>query len=299
MIVPDLQSLAVPIGKVKTMKGNPRRGDVDAVTRSLEAFGQRKPVVARVDTGEVIAGNHTFMAAQRLGWDEIAVVWVEDDDTTAKAFALADNRTSDLGGYDSEALAEMMAEVLEEEAELLTAASYSIADLDDLLAGAIQTESAQPAAQLTAPQPALPSHATSGSTQEQPSGVQGGESARVNVVVDDDDDDDDYVPYQQPVAPSPGAPQAQASKGALADVYEGFVREGPQPGPRAVNQAEATGEWFVARFGDLRLKVKREAYERIYDELLRAGNGSRTEALRGFGERLGVEDHEMDVRLRV
>jgi hypothetical protein len=140
MIVSDLQSLAVPIGKVRTMKGNPRRGDVDAVVRSLEAFGQRKPIVARVETGEVIAGNHTFMAAQRLGWEEIAVVWVEDDDTTAKAFALADNRTSDLGEYDSEALAEMMAEVLEEEAELLTAASYSIADLDDLLAAALVAE---------------------------------------------------------------------------------------------------------------------------------------------------------------
>lgn len=140
MIVSDLQSLAVPIGKIRTMKGNPRRGDVDAVVRSLEAFGQRKPIVARVDTGEVIAGNHTFMAAQRLGWTEIAVVWVEDDDTTAKAFALADNRTSDLGDYDAEALTEMMADVLAEEASLLAAASYSVADLDDLLASVAVAE---------------------------------------------------------------------------------------------------------------------------------------------------------------
>jgi ParB-like chromosome segregation protein Spo0J len=134
VIVPDLQSLAAPIDSIRTMTGNPRRGDVEAVMRSLDKFGQRKPIVVREDTGEVIAGNHTFMAAQRLGWSEIAVVWVQDDDTTAKAFALADNRTSELGGYDDDALAAMIAEVLAEDADMLAAASYTESDLNDLLA---------------------------------------------------------------------------------------------------------------------------------------------------------------------
>lgn len=134
MIVADLQSLAVPIGEIRTMTGNPRRGDVEAVMRSLDAFGQRKPIVVRSETGEVIAGNHTFMAAQRLGWSEIAVVWVEDDDTTAKAFALADNRTAELGGYDDDALIAMIEAVRDEDEQLLAAASYTSADLDALLA---------------------------------------------------------------------------------------------------------------------------------------------------------------------
>lgn len=116
------------------MEQNPRRGDVEAVMRSLSRFGQRKPIVACVGSNEVIAGNHAFMAAQRLGWDEIAVVWVDDDPTTAKAFALADNRTSELGGWDNEALAAMVAEVMQEDEELLAAASYQQSDLDELLA---------------------------------------------------------------------------------------------------------------------------------------------------------------------
>jgi len=140
VIVPGLQPLAVPIDQLRTLTGNPRRGDVDAVARSLGAFGQRKPIVARSATGEVIAGNHTFMAAQRLGWTEIAVVWVEDDETTAKAFALADNRTSELGGYDTEALAEMIADVLAEDADLLAAASFTADDLADLLADTTDAE---------------------------------------------------------------------------------------------------------------------------------------------------------------
>lgn len=102
--------------------------------RSLDKFGQRKPIVARVQSGEIIAGNHAFAAAKRLGWPEIAVVWVEDDDTTAKAFALADNRTSELGGWDNEMLAEIIAEVLADDLDLLEAASYQQSDLEKLIA---------------------------------------------------------------------------------------------------------------------------------------------------------------------
>jgi hypothetical protein len=122
------------------MTGNPRRGDVDAVMRSLDAFGQRKPIVARESTGEVIAGNHTFMAAVKLGWSEIAVVWVDDDDATAKAFALADNRTAELGGYDDGLLADMIAEVMSADLGLLAAASYTADDLDALLADTLPVE---------------------------------------------------------------------------------------------------------------------------------------------------------------
>jgi hypothetical protein len=139
-VVPQLQGLCVPVEGLRTMTGNPRRGDVDAVMRSLDAFGQRKPIVARESTGEVIAGNHTFMAAVKLGWSEIAVVWVDDDDATAKAFALADNRTAELGGYDDELLAGMIAEVMSADLGLLAAASYTADDLDALLADTLPVE---------------------------------------------------------------------------------------------------------------------------------------------------------------
>jgi DNA modification methylase len=132
VIAAGLQSLAHPVAELHLLPGNPRRGDVDAVARSLERFGQRKPIVARRD-GTVVAGNHTLQAVQRLGWPEIAVVWVDDDDATAKAFALADNRTAELGSYDDEALAAMVAEVGAVDMELLGAAGYSDADLAALL----------------------------------------------------------------------------------------------------------------------------------------------------------------------
>lgn len=132
MIVEGLVPLAVPVKELKLMPGNPRRGNVDAVANSLEMFGQRKPIVALKD-GTVIAGNHTLQAAAKLKWDRIAVVWVDDDDATAKAFSLADNRTAELGGYDESLLAELIAEVQEADEALLAATAWSADDLKDLL----------------------------------------------------------------------------------------------------------------------------------------------------------------------
>lgn len=134
MIAEPLRHLARPIGEFRLLDGNPRRGDVESVKRSLTRFGQRKPIVVRED-GTVEAGNTTLKAALELGWTEIAVAAFGDDDATAKAFALADNRTSELGSFDLAALAAMAVEVQAADPGLLEAASFSEADLNALLAG--------------------------------------------------------------------------------------------------------------------------------------------------------------------
>lgn len=130
-IADALQPLAHPVEELSLLPGNPRRGDVDAVARSYERFGQRKPIVALPD-GTVIAGNHQLLAARKLGWDRIAVVFVNDDDATATAFALADNRTSDLGSYDRESLVALLQSVAHDD-ELLSATGYTVDNLSDLL----------------------------------------------------------------------------------------------------------------------------------------------------------------------
>ena len=133
MIQKDLLQLACPINQLSLLPGNPRRGDVDAVKASLERFGQRKPIVVRKSDHVVIAGNHTLQAAQALGWDEIAVVWVDDDDAMSKAFALADNRTAELGDYDEEALAALIGEVGALDPELLESTGWDSKSVSDLL----------------------------------------------------------------------------------------------------------------------------------------------------------------------
>ena len=103
-IASGLKSLVTPMDSLVLAEHNARRGDVDAIARSYERFGQRKPIVAHKETKEIIAGNHQFQAAQSLGWTEIAVVFVDDDAETAVAYAIADNRIGQLGDWNVEEL---------------------------------------------------------------------------------------------------------------------------------------------------------------------------------------------------
>lgn len=132
-IHPDLVALAVPIDSVRGLEGNPRIGNVPAVARSLEKFQQRKPITVRASTGEITAGNHTWQAAKSLGWTEIAAVTVDDDEATAKAWALADNRTAELGGYDNDALVAMLADVEALDPSLLEVTGWKPEQIADLL----------------------------------------------------------------------------------------------------------------------------------------------------------------------
>lgn len=118
----SLLPLATDIDSLRLLDGNPRIGDVDAIMASYEEFGQVKPIVARKNddgTATVIAGNHQLQAAANLGWDKIAVVYLEADDKRAIAYAIADNRTMELGYTEPELLDSLIVEVSDMYPELL------------------------------------------------------------------------------------------------------------------------------------------------------------------------------------
>lgn len=138
-ILDGLRPLVVPIGAVRPMAGNPRRGDVESVAKSLKRFGQHRPIVVQRQSSEILIGNHTYKAAVSLGWDEIAVLYTDDDRETAVGRALADNRTHDSGTYDNEELAAMMAEANAADESLLADAGFDADEIDALLTLANQT----------------------------------------------------------------------------------------------------------------------------------------------------------------
>lgn len=97
----------VPIGQLRQDEDNVRRHDernLAAIRASLEAFGQRKPIVVD-DTGRVLAGNGTLTAAQELGWTQLWARRYDGPPEEARAFALADNRTAELATWDRPLLA--------------------------------------------------------------------------------------------------------------------------------------------------------------------------------------------------
>ncbi len=113
-IVEQLRPLAVPLDSLVPDPVNARTHDernLDAIRGSLAAYGQRKPVVVNRRTGVVEAGNGTLRAALALGWTHVAAVFVDDDPLTATGFAIADNRTAELAGWDEAVLLKLLAEV--------------------------------------------------------------------------------------------------------------------------------------------------------------------------------------------
>ena len=117
----DLKLLAVDIDSLIPLEKNPRKGNIEAIMASYEEFGQMKPIVARPDdngTFTVIAGNHQLEAARRLGWSKIAVVKMDVGNDEAIAFALADNRTMELGHTDPSLLNDMVIDLYQDYPEL-------------------------------------------------------------------------------------------------------------------------------------------------------------------------------------
>lgn len=119
----------VPLDKLKTYRNNPRKGNTALIADSLATYGQYKPITVNKRTGEILAGNHTYQAAKSLGWEDIAVTYVDVDDNTAARIVAIDNRASDSGEYDNELLLELLETIGD-----LDHTGYTSDEVDDILA---------------------------------------------------------------------------------------------------------------------------------------------------------------------
>lgn len=120
--------------ELKAFEGNARRGDVDAIVRSLEENGQYSPLVVNVGTqtgraNEVLVGNHTLQAILRLKWETVDAVVVDVSEEEAVRIVVADNRTSDVAKYDEAELLAVLSEV-----EVLDGTGFSDYEVDALRA---------------------------------------------------------------------------------------------------------------------------------------------------------------------
>lgn len=122
----------VPMENLHLHPDNARKGNVGSIAASLERFGQVRPLLVQQQTNTIVAGNHTYLAAQLLGWSEIAVIRLPLSDEDARAYLLTDNRLSDLASYDDDGLLAVLEKV--QQAGGLEATGWTIDDMDDLTA---------------------------------------------------------------------------------------------------------------------------------------------------------------------
>jgi len=146
-IIESLKPLAVSIDSVKNDPHNVRshsERNINVIKKSLETYGQRKPIVVNQD-GIIEAGNGMYQAAKELGWTEVAAVMVKDDGDHAKGFALMDNQSATLAEWSFPGLKDSLEELdtgafdmeatgfNESEREKLLGMAYDPYSVDDLL----------------------------------------------------------------------------------------------------------------------------------------------------------------------
>lgn len=128
-----LESRRVPLDQLTPHPRNARQGSVPLIVESLRRNGQYRALVVNQGTRtgrpmEILAGHHVARAAAELGWTEIAVQLVDVDDEAAGRILLADNRLSDLAGYDERLLAELLTDMPD-----LDGTGYDPADVELIL----------------------------------------------------------------------------------------------------------------------------------------------------------------------
>ena len=115
----SLETEIISIDLVHPHPRNVRQGDIGAISESLQAHGQYKPITYQKSTGRILAGNHTWKAAKALGWQTIIASAKICDDEEALRILLVDNRSSDLATYDSDGLIDLLKELGETEGSLI------------------------------------------------------------------------------------------------------------------------------------------------------------------------------------
>ncbi|MFO0083750.1 MAG: ParB N-terminal domain-containing protein, partial [Phycisphaerales bacterium] len=97
----------LPIDAVKEYDRNPRTisdAAVDAVAKSIEAFGFKIPILIDAD-GVIIAGHTRLRAARKLGLKEVPTIRADDlTSDQVKALRIADNKVASLTSWDMELL---------------------------------------------------------------------------------------------------------------------------------------------------------------------------------------------------
>jgi hypothetical protein len=142
----------MPLDDLPEALRNAKVHDLPQIRRTIARFGYTTPVILDERTGRLVAGHGRRIVLMGMRDDGdtppngieltddgrwlVPVVrgWTSHSDAEAEALGIADNRLSELGGWEDRLLTEMLEELLDQAPELLAATGYSTDDVDRMLA---------------------------------------------------------------------------------------------------------------------------------------------------------------------
>ncbi len=110
----QIQIEQMPIGELRPDPANPRRiseQELETLTRSISEFGLIDPIIARREDKMVIGGHQRLLAARKLGYKTVPVVFADLTVEQAHLLNIALNKIS--GSFDQELLARLLKELQE------------------------------------------------------------------------------------------------------------------------------------------------------------------------------------------
>lgn len=141
----------LPLDEVITWDRNPKDHALDQIGKSIGRFGFVQPLILDERAQRLVAGHGRLAALSQMRaagerppkrvrvdltgrWLVPVIRGISfNSDAEAGAYAVADNRLVEIGGWQHDKLSELLQEFMEEDQSLLEATGYDSADLDDLL----------------------------------------------------------------------------------------------------------------------------------------------------------------------
>ena len=129
-----MQIEEVRIDEISNHPKNPKQHpetQIRLIKKSIKRFGWTNPVILGAD-GTILAGHARVKAAIEQGHDTVPCIRTKLTGPEADAYLLTDNRLADLAPYDRDILAEIIADIPEDLADIT---GFDQVQVDALLAG--------------------------------------------------------------------------------------------------------------------------------------------------------------------
>ena len=142
LLTSTLNVIRHPIDRLSPDPNNPRthsKKQIRQIAQSIAKFGFNVPVLVDAEL-KVIAGHGRLLAAQQLGLSQVPTISIEHlTPMQAKAFAIADNRLTEIATWDEQLLGEQLRQLSELDLDFsLEVTGFEIGEIDLLIEGVTQ-----------------------------------------------------------------------------------------------------------------------------------------------------------------
>ena len=145
----DIEIEYLPLSEIVEADSNPKDHDIGQIYQSIKRFGFTQPIMMNENTGKLLAGHGRLQTLQQMKQagektpnrikekdDEWLVPVLKgikfEDEMEAKAYLIADNRLTELGGWNTGELVETLQDLIEGGLDL-DGVGYDFDDLESMV----------------------------------------------------------------------------------------------------------------------------------------------------------------------